>query len=77
MGKKEKEGENNNKKEEVIKVVFWNVARLTNKDEEFYLWEKIKQWDKEVEKPNTTRPPGRPPKRWYESWTSASQENVQ
>lgn len=62
MGKKEKEGENNNKKEEVIKVVFWNVARLTNKDEEFYLWEKIKQWDKEVKKPNTT-PPRRPLKR--------------
>lgn len=36
-------------------MVFWNVARLTNKDEEFYLWEKIKQWDKTVAKPNTTR----------------------
>ncbi|XP_045482792.1 uncharacterized protein LOC123686601 [Harmonia axyridis] len=27
-----------------------------------------------TEKPNTSRLPGRPPKRWYESWTSASQE---
>ncbi|XP_060525280.1 uncharacterized protein LOC132701416 [Cylas formicarius] len=25
------------------------------------------------ERPNTSRPPGRPPKRWYESWTSESQ----
>ncbi|XP_056641765.1 uncharacterized protein LOC130448413 [Diorhabda sublineata] len=25
------------------------------------------------ERPNTSRPPGRPPKRWYESWSSQSQ----
>ncbi|XP_045462511.1 uncharacterized protein LOC123672460 [Harmonia axyridis] len=27
-----------------------------------------------TKRPNTARLPGRPPKRWYESWTSASQE---
>ncbi|XP_045462678.1 uncharacterized protein LOC123672567 [Harmonia axyridis] len=29
------------------------------------------------EKPNTSRPPGRPPTRWYESWSSSSQQQLE
>ncbi|KAI4473535.1 hypothetical protein M0802_016071 [Mischocyttarus mexicanus] len=28
----------------------------------------------QTQEPNTSRQPGRPSKRWYESWTSSSQE---
>lgn len=34
---------------------------------------RIAKWAKDNQ-PETRRPPGRPPKRWKESWTSASQE---
>lgn len=33
------------------------------------------KWAKNT-RPNKVRPLGRPPKRWHESWTSASQENA-
>lgn len=46
---------------------YWrdHVDRMT--DDQWAKWAKN-------EKPNSKRPPGRPPKRWRESWTSTSQE---
>ncbi|XP_045477896.1 uncharacterized protein LOC123683044 [Harmonia axyridis] len=35
--------------------------------------DRLAKWAKN-ERPNTRRPPGRPPKRWHVSWTSTSQE---